>query len=143
MARNENWRQSSPPTWSAIPGSWAWTRRFSSQDCYELNVSSHRGRSGRAGQYGRSFQYHVQIRIRCGCSLCRQQFFPTYGTFGIAFIDNATCISIINEGDGEALKYFAKGHVKKGCVVLSNDILNDPARLNDLVNAAAAYVQER
>ena len=58
-------------------------------------------------------------------------------------LDNATCISIIDEGDGEPLKYFAKGHVKKGYVVLSNDILNDPARLNDLVNAVAAYVQER
>lgn len=70
--------------------------------------------------------------------------FLTCGTFGIAVkLDNATCISIINEGDGEPLKYFAKGHVKKGYVVLSNDILNDPARLNDLVNAATAYVQER
>jgi hypothetical protein len=45
------------------------------------------------------------------------------------------------EGNGGPLKYFEKGHVKNGYVVLFDAVLDDAPRLNELVKASAAYVQ--
>ena len=70
------------------------------------------------------------------------RIFLTCGRFGVALkLPGEVCQTIMEEGAGGPLKYFEKGHVKKGYLVLSDTVLNDPARLSELVKTSVAFVQ--
>ena len=49
---------------------------------------------------------------------------------------------LFKEKGVEPLKYFPNGHVKKEYAVLSQHILNEPARLKKLVNKSIKFSQK-
>jgi TfoX/Sxy family transcriptional regulator of competence genes len=94
---------------------------------------------------GISGHYQITYKSVFGAvaAYANDRIFLTCGTFDTAVkLDAAACKSLLDDGDGKPLKYFAKGHVKKGYVDLSDTVLNNPARLRELVKTSAAYVQE-
>jgi TfoX/Sxy family transcriptional regulator of competence genes len=67
--------------------------------------------------------------------------FMTCGKFGLGLkLDDQTCELLLQSGDGEPLKYFDKGHVKRNYVVLADDVTGDAGRLQALVNKSLAFV---
>lgn len=70
------------------------------------------------------------------------KIFMTCGKFGLALkLPDDTCGSLMAEGAGEPLRYFAKGHIKRNYVVLLAGALEDEARAAKLVRQSAAFVQ--
>ena len=47
---------------------------------------------------------------------------------------------LIEEGDGEELRYFEKAPVKKAYVALSQSLVDEPERLKSLLNQSIDYV---
>jgi hypothetical protein len=71
------------------------------------------------------------------------RIFMSCGSFGVALkLGDKACQDLFAEGAGKPLKYFEKGHVKRGYVVLGQEVLADTARLNRLVCTSASHVQK-
>jgi TfoX/Sxy family transcriptional regulator of competence genes len=71
------------------------------------------------------------------------RIFLTCGKFGLGLkLDGETCADLIAAKAGAPLKYFEKGHVKKGYAVLFPVVLNDHERLSALLRQSAAFVQD-
>ncbi len=70
------------------------------------------------------------------------RLFLTCGKFGTALkLPAEICRALMHECSGAPLKYFEKGHVKKGYVVLSVTILEDSQRRNDLIRKSAEFIR--
>jgi TfoX/Sxy family transcriptional regulator of competence genes len=68
------------------------------------------------------------------------RIFLTCGKFGLGLkLDGETCADLIAAKAGAPLKYFEKGHVKRGYVVLAEVVLADPARLRTLIRQSVKF----
>ncbi|MFT5163588.1 MAG: hypothetical protein ACI9FJ_002184 [Alteromonadaceae bacterium] len=67
--------------------------------------------------------------------------FITCGKFGLALrLPGATLTGLFASGQGSALKYFEKGHIKKEYAVLCPTLLEDEAGFRQLLQTAISYV---
>jgi TfoX/Sxy family transcriptional regulator of competence genes len=69
--------------------------------------------------------------------------FISCGKFGVALKLPPEALAMLFKEKGlKPLKYFPNGHVKKEYAVLSQHILNEPARLKKLVNKSIKFSQK-
>ncbi|MBT3532429.1 MAG: hypothetical protein HN478_01030 [Rhodospirillaceae bacterium] len=92
---------------------------------------------------GETFQITYKSVFGAVAAYADGRIFLTCGKFGIALkLPEETCRSLIEQGHGEPLKYFEKGHVKKSYVVLFDPVLNDPERMTALTRQSGMFTQE-
>jgi len=70
------------------------------------------------------------------------EIFMTCGRFGLGLkLDDQTCEHLLQSAEGQPLKYFDKGHVKRNYVVLADEVLEDAGRLKNLVDKSLDFVR--
>jgi len=70
------------------------------------------------------------------------EIFMTCGKFGLGLkLDDRTCERLLQSAEGEPLKYFEKGHVKRNYIVLAEGVLDDAGHLNALVQKSLDFVR--
>jgi len=68
------------------------------------------------------------------------QIFCSCGKFGLALrLPEKTLAELFQEKGVKKLKYFPNGHIKKEYAVIPKRILEDPTRLNKLVDQSIRY----
>ena len=87
--------------------------------------------------------HHLEFKNCFGAvaGYVRGKIFISCGQFGVALkLPPETIERLIRVDCAKPLKYFTKGHVKKGYAVLSKHVIEDKARFKTLLDASIEFV---